>query len=186
MQEFRGKYEWDNQIQELATTKFGFDSFRVGQRECINAALKGKDILVLMPTGSGKSLIFQLVALYEHQLHGSVTVIPHIANYPIIKFQIVVSPTKALINEQTDKLQKINIEVEKLTSDDNDLATIINSIAHGHYHLLILDSQKNKVPALIYTTPEKLVQHRIFSDTMKKLYDKGLFRSGKYRVIAGK
>jgi hypothetical protein len=75
LQELQREFDWDQKILSIARDTFNVESFRIGQRECINAALSGKDSLVLMPTGSGKSLIFQLVALYEHQVRGSVTVI---------------------------------------------------------------------------------------------------------------
>ena len=42
---------------------FGFEEFRRGQREAVEAAVAGRDVLVVMPTGSGKSLCYQLPAL---------------------------------------------------------------------------------------------------------------------------
>ena len=45
---------------------FGFDDFREGQREVVAAVLEGKDAVVVMPTGSGKSLCYQLPALVRH------------------------------------------------------------------------------------------------------------------------
>lgn len=65
---------------------FGFDDFREGQREVIAALLEGKDAVVVMPTGSGKSLCYQLPAL---MLNGAT---------------IVVSPLIALMKDQVDAL----------------------------------------------------------------------------------
>ncbi|MGI8862188.1 MAG: DEAD/DEAH box helicase, partial [Gaiellaceae bacterium] len=42
---------------------FGFDAFRPGQEEVVHAAIEGRDTLALMPTGSGKSLTYQLAAM---------------------------------------------------------------------------------------------------------------------------
>ncbi|MFN2617756.1 MAG: DEAD/DEAH box helicase, partial [Thermoleophilaceae bacterium] len=60
-------------LQEL----FGFRDFRPGQREASEAALEGRDVLVVMPTGSGKSLCYQLPALLRDDL--TVVVSPLVA-----------------------------------------------------------------------------------------------------------
>src|ERR671923_789181 len=65
---------------------FGFVGFRPGQREACEAALAGRDVMVVMPTGSGKSLCYQLPAL----LRDDVTV--------------VVSPLVALMQDQVEAL----------------------------------------------------------------------------------
>src|SRR3954469_3986816 len=66
---------------------FGFAGFRRGQREAVEAALSGRDVLVVMPTGSGKSLCYQLPALLREDL------------------TIVVSPLVALMQDQVDALR---------------------------------------------------------------------------------
>ena len=66
---------------------FGFDDFREGQREVIGSILEGKDAVVVMPTGSGKSLCYQLPAM---MLDGAT---------------LVVSPLIALMKDQVDALQ---------------------------------------------------------------------------------
>jgi ATP-dependent DNA helicase RecQ len=66
---------------------FGFERFRPGQREACEAALAGRDVLVVMPTGSGKSLCYQLPALLRSDL------------------SIVVSPLVALMQDQVDQLR---------------------------------------------------------------------------------
>ena len=66
---------------------FGFDAFRPGQREACQAALAGRDVLVVMPTGSGKSLCYQLPALMRDDL------------------TVVVSPLVALMQDQVEALQ---------------------------------------------------------------------------------
>src|ERR687892_982676 len=65
---------------------FGFPGFRPGQREACQAALGGRDALVVMPTGSGKSLCYQLPALLRPDL------------------AIVVSPLVALMQDQVEAL----------------------------------------------------------------------------------
>src|SRR3954469_1897874 len=66
---------------------FGFDRFRPGQEEAVRAALEGRDSLVVMPTGSGKSLCYQLPALMREDL------------------TVVVSPLVALMQDQVDGLR---------------------------------------------------------------------------------
>src|SRR3954471_7847721 len=66
---------------------FGFRAFRPGQEEAVRAALAGRDSLVVMPTGSGKSLCYQLPGLMRDDLH------------------VVVSPLVALMKYQVDGLR---------------------------------------------------------------------------------
>jgi ATP-dependent helicase YprA (DUF1998 family) len=91
---------------------------------------------------------------------------------------VVISPTKALINEQSEKLAKLNVLVHKLTSDESDLATLINSNFSVFSIIYVQDLQRNKLPAFIYTTPEKMVQHKLFYDNLRMLYDKGNLFTG--------
>jgi hypothetical protein len=53
----------DGQLRDRIRDYFGFRKFRPGQAEAVNSALEGRDTLVVMPTGSGKSLCFQLTAI---------------------------------------------------------------------------------------------------------------------------
>src|SRR5688500_17706502 len=87
--------------QDLHATlreRFGLDEFRTGQEELIRAILAGRDTLAVMPTGAGKSLIYQLPALLLDGL------------------TIVVSPLIALMKDQTDKLQELGVDVLTINS----------------------------------------------------------------------
>src|SRR5947208_17080091 len=77
---------------------FGYDEFRPLQQEIINDALAGCDVLVLMPTGGGKSLCFQLPALTRDGLN------------------MVVSPLISLVTDQVDALQTSGIPATYLYS----------------------------------------------------------------------
>src|SRR6266581_290439 len=70
---------------------FGYDEFRPGQREAVQAALDGRDSLVVMPTGGGKSLCYQLPALADQGL------------------VLVVSPLIALMSDQWQRLQQAGV-----------------------------------------------------------------------------
>ena len=74
-------------IDKVARERFGFDSLRAGQREAIEAVVGGRDTLVVMPTGSGKSAIYQIAALL------------------LERPTIVVSPLIALQRDQADALE---------------------------------------------------------------------------------
>jgi hypothetical protein len=82
-----GAFPWSRAIEQLNSEVFGNPRFRANQREAINAALAGYDVFVMMPTGGGKSLIFQLCAL----------ACPGVT--------VVVMPLLSLIQDQTMSLQ---------------------------------------------------------------------------------
>jgi ATP-dependent DNA helicase RecQ len=84
----------------LATLRknFGLDEFRPGQEEVIRDVLEGHDTLVVMPTGAGKSLLYQLPALHLPGL------------------TVVVSPLIALMKDQTDKLDELGVDAWTINS----------------------------------------------------------------------
>jgi ATP-dependent DNA helicase RecQ len=84
----------------LATlrTRFGLEAFRPGQQDIIEAVLSGRDTLAVMPTGSGKSLVYQLPALLLDGL------------------TVVVSPLIALMKDQTDKLEQLGVDALTINS----------------------------------------------------------------------
>nr|GFB07856.1 mediator of RNA polymerase II transcription subunit 34 isoform X2 [Tanacetum cinerariifolium] len=58
-----GSFEWDNEADDIRFNIFGIPSYRANQREIINAVMSGRDVLVIMAAGGGKSLCYQLPAL---------------------------------------------------------------------------------------------------------------------------
>lgn len=56
-------FKWSKKIQDVLKNKFRLDKFRQKQLACINAILSNQDVILLMPTGGGKSLCYQLPAL---------------------------------------------------------------------------------------------------------------------------
>ncbi|WP_017304575.1 DNA helicase RecQ [Spirulina subsalsa] len=87
-----------NSLESSLKHFFGYDAFRPGQRQVITEALQNRDVLVIMPTGGGKSLCYQLPAL----LRSGVT--------------IVVSPLIALMKDQVDALQNNGVGATFLNS----------------------------------------------------------------------
>ncbi len=84
---------------EALLARFGLDSFRPGQREAVQAALDGRDSLVVMPTGGGKSLCYQLPALADG-----------------VGLVVVVSPLIALMADQLRRLQDAGVAAAMLAS----------------------------------------------------------------------
>ena len=108
----------NQKVQTLLQSNFGFSSFRTVQQESIEAIIAKKDILTILPTGGGKSLCYQLPALYfENQI------------------TIVISPLIALINDQVFNLNANNIKAEKLTSELN--GDEVRAVYRKIYNLLI-------------------------------------------------
>ena len=85
-------------MKELLKRYFGYESFRPLQEEVIESVLRGQDTLVIMPTGGGKSLCYQLPAL---RLDG---------------LTLVVSPLIALMKDQVDALRANGVPAEFINS----------------------------------------------------------------------
>jgi ATP-dependent DNA helicase RecQ len=82
--------------QTVLADVFGFDTFRPGQREVIDAVLEGRDCIAVMPTGAGKSLTYQLPARI---LDGTV---------------LVVSPLISLMKDQVDALSELGFRAVEI------------------------------------------------------------------------
>ena len=105
---------------------FGFDDFREGQREVIAAILGGKDAVVVMPTGSGKSLCYQLPAL---MLNGAT---------------LVVSPLIALMKDQVDALHARQLPATFINSSipEREQWSRIEELRSGHFKLVYVAPER--------------------------------------------
>ena len=115
--------------QAALRTTFGFDAFRPGQADIIGTILAGRDVLAVMPTGSGKSLCYQLPALIRRGL------------------TVVVSPLIALMRNQVAQLRGYGIAAASLNSanDFDENRQVFEQMARGELRLL-------------YVAPERLAK----------------------------
>ena len=121
---------------------FGFSDFRPGQEDVLSAALAGKDVLAVMPTGSGKSLCFQLPAI----VRGGLT--------------LVVSPLIALMRDQVAQLRELGVEAASLNSSSD--ADERRRAARG------LDDRSLR---LLYIAPERLLRDDVIAALSKASID---------------
>ncbi len=123
-----------NSAQDILQTVFGYPSFRSPQDEIIQTVVEGGDALVLMPTGGGKSLCYQIPALLRSGC------------------AIVVSPLIALMKDQVDALRELGVKASYLNSSLDTATTnqVEQALVAGELDLL-------------YIAPERLNQERTMS-----------------------
>ena len=122
------------QARNTLLTVYGYDDFRPGQEEVIEAVLAGRDCLVLMPTGGGKSLCYQVPALVR----------PGTA--------VVVSPLIALMQDQVAALRQLGVA-----------AAFLNSTVPWHEQIDINRQLADGRLDLLYLAPERLLQEETLS-----------------------
>src|SRR4030081_2464907 len=115
--------------QKTLRSTFGVEDFRPGQGALIQTVLAGTDVLAIMPTGSGKSLCYQLPALLRDGL------------------TVVVSPLIALMRNQVAQLRSYGVP-----------AAALNSANDAAENRDILDDIKSAKLRLVYVAPERLSQ----------------------------
>lgn len=126
---------------------FKKEEFRTNQLEAIMGTLAGRDVFVLMPTGGGKSLCYQLPALCTTGTTHGVT--------------IVISPLKALMEDQVQILKDLNIEAAHVNSDQENADTKqIYSRLRGN----------GRPISILYLSPEKLDSSAVMKDILASLH----------------
>ncbi|KAE9553747.1 hypothetical protein FO519_003057 [Halicephalobus sp. NKZ332] len=137
-------YPWSTQANETLKAVFKLDSFRPLQKSVINAVMSGEDCMIIMSTGGGKSLCYQLPAVLSKGI------------------TLVVSPLISLIQDQLLQLQKLGIEAASLNqSTPKEEAKYINNA--------LVDP--NGTLKLIYVTPEKLAKSKMFMNKLEKCHE---------------
>ncbi len=116
-----------SELKPALTRLFGFEDFRPGQEQVVRAAVDGRDTLALMPTGSGKSLTYQLAAM----LRPTPT--------------LVLSPLIALMKDQVDKLPpEVAAQATLINSslDADEAAARLRGVSEGRYRLLYVAPER--------------------------------------------
>jgi len=121
-----------NNALDILNVTFGYDEFRGAQQEIITTLVQGGDALVLMPTGGGKSLCYQIPAMLRQGVG------------------VIVSPLIALMKDQVDALNQLGVQAAFINSSmpRNQQNDVENAMMNGH-----LD--------MVYVSPERLLMPRM-------------------------
>ncbi len=138
----------DDRAQQVLSEVFGYEHFRGAQREIVEHAVAGGDALVLMPTGGGKSLCYQVPAIVRHRAGRGVTV--------------VVSPLIALMHDQVGALEEAGVH-----------AAFLNSTLEFDAVQRIEREMMSGRLVLLYAAPERLTTERM-KGQLDSLHKRGL------------
>lgn len=142
-------HAWSRDVKAAMKERFHLHGFRSNQLEAINATLSGKDTFVLMPTGGGKSLCYQLPSIIKSGKTFGVTV--------------VISPLLSLMQDQVAHLQKLKIQ-----------ALYINSEVTPEHRRIVMESlrdpQVEKFIELLYITPEMISKSQVIMQAFHDLH----------------
>ncbi|XP_022117256.2 ATP-dependent DNA helicase Q1-like [Pieris rapae] len=139
-------YEWSEKVDSTLKTTFKITTFRPKQLSAINSTLSRQHAIVVMPTGAGKSLCYQLPALVEQGL------------------TIVISPLVSLMEDQVRSLKNKDIPAMLMTSTSpkEETNAALNAL-----------KDKNSDIKLLYVTPERLAKSKRFMANLQKCFSYG-------------
>lgn len=143
------QHPWSKAVKVALKDRFHLHGFRHNQLEAINATLGGKDAFVLMPTGGGKSLCYQLPAVVQSGRTQGVTV--------------VISPLLSLMQDQVEALKKKGVQ-----------ACMINGDVTGDHRKFIFQALRGpeveKFVQILYITPEMINKSGALTDVLHHLH----------------
>ncbi|CZS91539.1 uncharacterized protein RAG0_02132 [Rhynchosporium agropyri] len=144
-------HRWSQDVKKALRERFKLKGFRRHQLDAINATLGGQDAFVLMPTGGGKSLCYQLPAVINTGITCGVT--------------IVISPLLSLMNDQVQHLRAVKVQAFSLNSDTPDeekrqIYTFLKEEIPEHYI------------QLLYITPEMVNKSTVMINALTRLYNR--------------
>ncbi|KAG4302390.1 hypothetical protein PCK1_001372 [Pneumocystis canis] len=145
-------YPWSKDVFVVLRDVFGLKEFRNNQLEAINTTLSGKDLFLLMPTGGGKSLCYQLPSLIDSGKTRGLT--------------LVISPLISLMQDQAEYLSSININSAVINGE--------TSVSRRKEIMKVLYSDDITIK-LLYVTPEFLAKNTSFNQVLDHIYSKNKF-----------
>lgn len=145
---FWSNHPWSQEVKTVLKDRFHLRGFRPNQLEAIDATLGGKDTFILMPTGGGKSLCYQLPSIVMSGKTHGVT--------------LVVSPLLSLMQDQVDHLRKLNISAYLMNgeSDRSERSWILGQLSNAGGEGL----------ELLYITPEMINKNQTLVRALEKLH----------------
>ncbi|KAJ1164916.1 hypothetical protein NDU88_005348 [Pleurodeles waltl] len=139
-------FPWSQKVKDALNSVFKLDKFRSLQLESINVTMSGKDIFLVMPTGGGKSLCYQLPAVCSDG------------------FTLVICPLVSLMEDQLMVLEQLGVSATSLNAS--------SSKEHVKWvHNEMID--KSSKLKLIYVTPEKIAKSKMFMSKLEKAHEAG-------------
>ncbi|XP_063165083.1 ATP-dependent DNA helicase Q1 isoform X2 [Candoia aspera] len=139
-------FPWSTKIRDVLQKNFGLQKFRPLQLETINATVAGRDVFLVMPTGGGKSLCYQLPAECSQG------------------FTLVICPLISLMEDQLMMLDQLGISATLLNASSSK-----EHVKWVHAEMLSRNSQLK----LIYVTPEKIAKSKMFMSKLEKAHQAG-------------
>ncbi|XP_067860832.1 ATP-dependent DNA helicase Q1 [Heptranchias perlo] len=139
-------FSWSQKVGEVLKSVFKLQTFRPLQLQAINVTMAGKDIFLIMPTGGGKSLCYELPAVCSSG------------------FTLIICPLISLMEDQLMVLEQLEIP-----------STMLNSNSSKEHVKWVHDEMLNKTSKLklLYVTPEKIAKSKVFMSKLEKAYQAG-------------
>ena len=145
------RHPWSKDVQDALHHCFHLRGFRQNQLEAINATLSGKDVFVLMPTGGGKSLCYQLPSILSSGQTQGVTV--------------VITPLLSLMHDQIDHLQRLGIQAVHVNGE---VSSEYRSTVMRHLRM----AEPEKFCQLLYITPEMINKSQAMLNVFRELHQR--------------
>ena len=144
--DWSSEFPWDGKVDSTLSARFGHRTFRPLQREVINATLSGRDCFAILPTGAGKSLLFQLPGMIAES-----------------GLTVVVSPLVALMTDQVASLKAKGVHAALLAAD---------AVSREETSLIQQQAADPRATGLrfLYVTPERVAKSKMLISRLQKAY----------------